>query len=83
MHRQASGTARAQARVGQGDEDQSLLLQSSARAGRADVLLNLCERNHPHGSIGLTTRHTRPAFDLLRRRCAGLVNSAAISEPSD
>src|SRR5687767_11728766 len=31
-----------------------LMLQTSARAGRAEVLLNLCERNHHHHWIDRT-----------------------------
>ena len=43
-----------------------LLLQSSARAGRAEVLLNLCERNHHHHWIDRTLVKSGTCIEALR-----------------
>ena len=43
-----------------------LLLQSSARAGRAEVLLNLCERNHHHHWIDRTLVKSGTRIEALR-----------------
>jgi len=43
-----------------------LLLQSSARAGRAEVLLNLCERNHHHHWIDRTLVTSGTCIEALR-----------------
>ena len=49
-----------------GSEPPVLLLQPSARAGRAEVLLNLCERDHHHHWIDRTLVKSRTFIEALR-----------------